>query len=89
MARSKLKSDKIFEDWMARNNERIGEIMIPQVGEYPPTLENFYGSVVNEWVTTDVWHEIKDEIEKALDSYTLEDLVERQRAKSDVVSYVI
>ena len=54
MARTKLESDKVFDDWMARNNKRIGEILIPLVGEYPPTLENFYGSVMNEWVTTDL-----------------------------------
>jgi hypothetical protein len=54
MGRMRLESDRVFEEWVARNNERIGEILIPELGEYPPTLENFYGSLMNEWVTTDL-----------------------------------
>ena len=62
MARTRLASDKVFDEWMARNNQRIGEILIPEVGEYPPTLENFYGSLMNEWVTTDLIRHYADGI---------------------------
>ena len=62
MVRTGLASDKVFYDWMAKNNERIGEILIPEIGEYPPTLENFYGSLMNEWVTTDLIRHYVDSI---------------------------
>ncbi|MGI5936798.1 MAG: FAS1-like dehydratase domain-containing protein [Oscillospiraceae bacterium] len=62
MARKKLESDKVFDEWLERNNKRIGEIYVAQVGEYPPTLDNFYGAVINEYVTTDVIRHYVDAI---------------------------
>ena len=43
-----------FERWFKENQKRIGEITVPQVGEYPPNINNFYGSIINEWVTPDL-----------------------------------
>lgn len=54
MERSKAERDQLFEEWLAENNRHIGEVSIPQIGEYPVNLKNFYGSVVNEYITTDL-----------------------------------
>jgi hypothetical protein len=52
--KSVAESNKIVDEWVAERNSHIGEIRIPQLGEYPPILDNFYGSQLNEWVTTDL-----------------------------------
>ena len=46
--------NRIVDEWVARRNKHIGEIIIPRVGEHPASLDNFYGSQTNEWVTTDL-----------------------------------
>jgi acyl dehydratase len=45
---------------VAQQNEHIGEIGIPRGGEYPPQPECFYGTILNEWVTTDVIRHFAD-----------------------------
>lgn len=46
--------NKIIDAWIERRNKQIGEILIPQIGEWPPNLENFYGAQVNEYINTDL-----------------------------------
>lgn len=41
MERSKAERDRLFEEWLAENNSHIGEVSIPQTGEYPVNLKNF------------------------------------------------
>ena len=44
---------------------------------------------VDTCVTRDIWHELKEGILKALESYTLEDMVEKQKMKLKTVTYDI
>lgn len=46
--------DKLIDAYISERNKHAGEITIPQVGEWPPTLENFYGAQNNEWINTDL-----------------------------------
>ena len=52
--------DKLIEKWVAKKNKDIGKVIIPRVGEYPPQPECFYGTILNEWVTTDVIRHFAD-----------------------------
>lgn len=58
----KNEQDRIVDEWVAERNKNIGEVKIPQLGEYPPDLDNFYGSLMNEWVTTDLIRHYADAI---------------------------
>ena len=57
---AKTEQDKLIDEWVAKKNTRIGEIAIPRVGEYPPQPECFYGTILNEWVTTDTIRHFAD-----------------------------
>ena len=57
---AKTEQDKLIDEWAAKQNERIGEVVIPRVGEYPMDLDCWYGSVMNEWVTTDLIRHFAD-----------------------------
>jgi acyl dehydratase len=52
--------DKLIDEWVAKKNQRIGEIHIPRVGEYPPDMDSWYGTIMNEWVTTDTIRHFAD-----------------------------
>lgn len=54
--------DQIVDKWVAKRNTLIGEKRTPQIGEYPPDITNFYGSLMNEWVTTDLIRHYADSI---------------------------
>jgi hypothetical protein len=51
---AKSEQDKLVDEWVALRNEHIGEIRIPQVGEYPPQANAFYGTIMNQYVTMDL-----------------------------------
>lgn len=57
---SAAEQDKLIDEWVAKRNKRIGEIAIPQIGEYPPDMDSWYGTVTNEWVTTDTIRHFAD-----------------------------
>ena len=57
---AKTEQDKLIDEWVGKQNERIGEVVIPRVGEYPMDLDCWYGSVMNEWVTTDLIRHFAD-----------------------------
>jgi acyl dehydratase len=57
---AKSEQDKLIEEWLAETNRQIGEISSPPVGEYPPDPNHFYGSIMNEWVTTDLIRHFAD-----------------------------
>jgi len=46
--------NRLIDEYMARRNKEIGEITVPHVGEWPPSLENWYGSQKNEYIDTDL-----------------------------------
>jgi len=51
---SDAEQNRLIDEWVAERNKHIGEITIPQLGEWPPNLDNFYGTQLNEWVTKDL-----------------------------------
>ena len=51
---AETEQDKLVDEWVARRNSHIGEIKIPVIGEHPPDPDNFYGSQMNEYITTDL-----------------------------------
>jgi acyl dehydratase len=51
---SDAEQNRLVDEYVAARNEQAGQIVVPQVGEWPPTLENFYGAQNNEWITTDL-----------------------------------
>ena len=57
---AKDEQDTLIEKWVAKKNRDIGRVIIPRVGEYPPQPECFYGTILNEWVTTDVIRHFAD-----------------------------
>jgi acyl dehydratase len=57
---AKSEQDRLIDEWAARQNEHIGEIHIPRVGEYPPDLDGWYGTITNEWITTDTIRHFAD-----------------------------
>ncbi|OGO20616.1 MAG: hypothetical protein A2144_02945 [Chloroflexi bacterium RBG_16_50_9] len=59
---AKSEQDRIIDEWVTKRNKRIGEIRIPQLGEYPPDIHNLYGSILNEWVTTDLIRHYADSV---------------------------
>lgn len=59
---AKNEQDKLIDEWVAEVNSCIGDTMIPEIGEYPPHVDNFYGSQINEWVTTDLIRHYVDSI---------------------------
>jgi len=60
MAKEKSEQDRLIGEWVAERNKHIGEVTIPPLGEYPPDLNCWYGSIMNEWVTTDVIRHFAD-----------------------------
>lgn len=60
MPEGKSEQDKLIDEWVAEKNSHIGEIKIPPVGEYPPDMDCWYGTIMNEWVTTDVIRHFAD-----------------------------
>ena len=54
MAQRKTEQDKIIDKFVAERNKNIGEVIIPQVGEIPPQMECWYGSIMNQYCTTDL-----------------------------------
>lgn len=52
--------NKLIDEWVAKKNTHIGEITHPPVGEYPPDPKCFYGTIINEYVTTDVIRHFAD-----------------------------
>ncbi|MCL6476967.1 MAG: MaoC family dehydratase [Peptococcaceae bacterium] len=59
---SESDQDKYIDQWVAEVNKHVGEMKIPPLGEYPPDLECFYGSLMNEYVTTDLIRHFADSI---------------------------
>lgn len=57
---AKTEQDKLINEWVARKNERVGEEHVPRVGEYPPDLNSWYGTVLNECVTKDTIRHFAD-----------------------------
>jgi len=57
---AKSEQDKYIDEWVAEQNRHIGEIKIPPLGEYPPDLECWYGSLMNELVTKDLIRHFAD-----------------------------
>jgi acyl dehydratase len=57
---AKSEQDKLIDAWVDKQNQRRGEIVIPRVGEYPPQPECWYGTMLNEWVTTDTIRHFAD-----------------------------
>ncbi len=45
---------KIADEWAAEKNSQVGKITVPRIGEYPVDWDNWYGSTINEWITTDL-----------------------------------
>ena len=50
---AEVEQNRLIDEWVVERNKHIGEVYIPQVGEYPIDPDNFYGAIMNEWVTTD------------------------------------
>jgi len=57
---AKSEQDKYIDEWAATINSHIGEIKVAPLGEYPPDLECWYGSLMNEFVTTDLIRHFAD-----------------------------
>jgi len=57
---SNNEQDRLIEEYVAERNKDIGKISIPPVGEYPPDTDHFYGSIMNEWVDTDLIRHFAD-----------------------------
>lgn len=45
--------NKIIDEFVAERNKKRGKVVIPQKKEIPPNMIAWYGSVMNEYVTTD------------------------------------
>ena len=57
---SNSEQDRLIEEYVATRNKDIGKISIPPVGEYPPDTDHFYGSIMNEWIDTDLIRHFAD-----------------------------
>lgn len=57
---AKSEQDTYIDEWAAEQNRHIGEITIPPLGEYPPDFKCWYGSLMNEYVTTDLIRHFAD-----------------------------
>jgi acyl dehydratase len=76
---AKSKQDKLIDEWVAFKNSRTGQIIIPNVGEYPIDMDNWYGSQMNEYVTTDLIRHYVDSIGDRNPLYRFQDYARKTR----------
>lgn len=51
---AKSEQYRLIERFVTERNKNIGEVIIPQVGEMPPQMECWYGTIMNQYCTTDL-----------------------------------
>lgn len=76
---SEAEQNRLIDEFVAERNKLIGRVKIPQLGEYPPDLENFYGSLMNEWVTTDLIRHYADALGDRNPLWRSEDYAKKTR----------
>ncbi len=54
--------NSLINQYVTETNRRIGEITVPKLGEYPPDLDNYYGSLMNEMATSDLIRHYADAV---------------------------
>ena len=59
---AKSKQDELIDELIAAMNGMRGKVVIPQVGELPPQMDCFYGTIMNQYCTTDLIRHYTDAI---------------------------